>query len=248
MTPLKKLSTVLIIVLLLIVGGVFGVAYKYPTQTRSAIASFMSTRFGITSSTTINQPQIVVEEESAVINAVGKVSSSVVSVVASQTGINPFSGETSTREQGIGTGFIVDASGVILTNKHVVSDSTISYTVLLKDKTSFAVKKVYLDPVNDLAIIKVDATGLTPVTLGDSSTLKVGQTVIAIGNALGRFDNTVTKGVVSALGRGITASSGNPFSNQSESLEDVIQTDASLNPGNSGGPLANLSGQVIGIN
>lgn len=244
---LKSLKVVVVLVVLLTLGIGAGAVYKYPVQTRSTVTAWLTKMLKLDVGPII-QPQLIVEEESAVISAVNKVSPAVVSVVAEQTGVNPFSGETSTSEQGIGTGFIVEASGTILTNKHVVADETLKYTVVLKDKSSYPAKKVYLDPSNDLAIIKVDATNLPTVTLGDSGALKVGQTVIAIGNALGRFDNTVTRGVVSALGRGITASSGNPFNPQSESLEDVIQTDASLNPGNSGGPLVNLAGQVIGIN
>jgi S1-C subfamily serine protease len=244
---LNKLKVLLVVVVLLLAGTGAGVVYKYPTQTRATLTTWLIKVLKLNTGSTI-LPQVVVEEESAVIGAVGTVSPAVVSVVAEQTGFNPFSGQTDTEQQGIGTGFIVEATGTILTNKHVVAETSLNYTVVLKDKTSYPAKKVYLDPSNDLAIIKVDASNLPTVVLGDSSSLKVGQTVIAIGNALGRFDNTVTRGVISALGRGITASSGNPFNPQSESLEDVIQTDASLNPGNSGGPLVNLSGQVVGIN
>jgi len=246
---LKRFLTTIFVIFLLIFGGLIGVAYKNPGSAKNLIGSFLSRGLGLTSSQTVtNTTQTVVEEESAVISAVNKVSPSVVSVVASQSGVDPFSGQTQTQEQGIGTGFIVEAGGVILTNKHVVSTTGLQYTVVLKDKTSYPVKNVYLDPSNDLALIKIEASNLPAVEFGDSSKIRVGQTVIAIGNALGRFDNTVTRGVVSAMGRGITASSGNPFDPQTESLEDVIQTDASLNPGNSGGPLVNLSGQVIGMN
>lgn len=187
----------------------------------------------------------VVEEESAVIKVVEEASPSVVSIVVGKISWNPFSGPEKV-ESGIGTGFIVGQDGLILTNRHVVADANANYTVVLNDKKEYPVKKIFRDAFSDLAILKIDATGLAPVKLGDSDNLKVGQTVVAIGNALGRFSNTVTTGVVSGIGRGVTTSSG--FFGVTETLENVIQTDAALNPGNSGGPLLNLSSEVIGIN
>ncbi|MCX6783586.1 MAG: trypsin-like peptidase domain-containing protein [candidate division WWE3 bacterium] len=244
----KKILGIFIVSLVVVTGGVLGLVYQKRLNlnlSNNPISSFFAR---LTKPVVIqNNTVTVVDEESAVISAVTKVSPAVVSVVTQSTSFDPFSGQQSSGTQGIGTGFIVRSDGVILTNKHVVADPNVAYTVVLKDKTSYPVKKVFLDPSNDLAIIKIDATNLPTVELGDSSKLKVGQGVIAIGNALGRFDNTVTKGVVSALGRGITAGSGNPFDQTTENLADVIQTDASMNPGNSGGPLVNLSGQVIGI-
>lgn len=180
--------------------------------------------------------QKVVSEESAVIDVVEKSSPAVVSIAAQQ---NVF------EDSSIGTGFIVESDGLILTNKHVVAAENARYRVILKDGTDYEVSEIHRDPFVDLAILKISASGLPAVTLGDSSTLKVGQTAVAIGNALGKFSNTVTVGVISGIGRGITASSG---FGQSEVLDDVIQTDAALNPGNSGGPLLNLSGEVVGIN
>jgi len=120
------------------------------------------------------------------------------------------------------------------------------YRVITKDDKSYEVFRIYRDPVNDLAILKIEATGLVPVLMGDSSKLKVGQLAIAIGTALGEFRNTVTTGVVSGIGRGITA--GSPFEGSVERLDNVIQTSAAISPGNSGGPLLNSSGQVIGVN
>ena len=193
--------------------------------------------------------QRILEEDSAVINVVEEVSGAVVSVITRTVILDPFRGP-SEDQSGIGTGFIVDGKqGLIITNRHVVSGSG-QYSVVLTDgETTYEVSEVHRDPVYDLAILKLnldDNQTLPQVELGDSDNLKVGQTVIAIGNALGKLGNTVTKGVVSALGRGITASSG--FFGPQEFLEDVIQTDAALNPGNSGGPLLNLLGQVVGIN
>ena len=188
--------------------------------------------------------QRVVREESAVIDLVDRVSPAVVSIVTKEVGFDPFSGPYS-QDAGIGTGFIIDSKGLILTNSHVV-DANSDYTIVLLDKRSFEVKKVNLDRVNDLAILEVDAKDLPAVELGDSDSIKVGQSVVAIGNALGRFSNTVTVGVVSGIARQVTASGG--FGGQSKTFENVIQTDAALNLGNSGGPLLNLAGQVIGIN
>ena len=178
----------------------------------------------------------VVTEESAVIEVVEKASPAVVSITAQQSVFE---------DNSIGTGFIVESDGLILTNKHVVAAGNARYRVILKDGTDYEVQEIHRDPFADLAILKIDASGLPTAVLGDSSNLKVGQTAIAIGNALGKFSNTVTVGVISGIGRGVTASSG---FGRSEVLDDVIQTDAALNPGNSGGPLLNLSGEVVGIN
>ena len=163
----------------------------------------------------------VVSEESAIVSVVERASPSVVSIVAGRTSWDPFSGPV--REEGeIGTGFIVGEAGIILTNRHVVADTTASYSVLLSDKQRYPVRRVSRDLFNDLAILEIDASGLPVVRLGDSDGLKVGQSVVAIGNALGRFSNTVTTGVVSGIGRGVSASSG---VGSAEMLEDVIQTD-----------------------
>ncbi len=134
----------------------------------------------------------------------------------------------------------------MVTNKHVVSESDATYRVITKDDKTYEVKKIYRDPSNDLAILKIDANGLSTVEMGDSDKIKVGQLAIAIGTALGEFRHTVTTGVISGVGRGIEA--GSPFEGYAERLDNVIQTDAAINPGNSGGPLLNSSGQVVGVN
>jgi serine protease Do len=152
---------------------------------------------------------------------------------------------TEKREIGGGTGFLLSPDGYIVTNQHVVADEEAEYTVLMNDETKHDATVLGRDTVNDLAIIKIEGNGYPFVDLGDSSNLKVGQTVIAIGNALGEFRNTVSTGVVSGLARSVTAAGAGIGSEQ---LTGVIQTDASINPGNSGGPLLNLAGQVIGIN
>lgn len=155
------------------------------------------------------------------------------------------SDETETEKIGGGSGFVISSDGLILTNRHVVSYTDVTYTVITDDKESHEAKVLAKDPVNDIAILKIDAENLTPVELGDSDSLQIGQTVIAVGYALGEYHNTVTKGVVSGLGRAITAGG---VGQATEQLDNIIQTDTAINPGNSGGPLVNLSGQVIGIN
>ncbi|RJQ31444.1 PDZ domain-containing protein [Candidatus Parcubacteria bacterium] len=151
---------------------------------------------------------------------------------------------TQKQEIGGGSGFVVSADGLIVTNKHVVIDENAEYSVLTNDGNSYSAKILARDPVNDLAILKIDKNNLPALELGDSSNIKLGENVIAIGNALGEFRNTVSTGVISGLSRSITAG-GQGFSEQ---LSGVIQTDAAINPGNSGGPLLNLEGQVIGVN
>lgn len=148
-------------------------------------------------------------------------------------------------EIGGGTGFIISEDGMILTNAHVVSDKEADYTVLTNDGKKYPAKVLARDSIRDLAIIKVEnKEKLSTLKLGDSDKLQIGQTVIAIGNALGEFRNTVSVGVISGLGRTITASGGGMI----ETIEDVIQTDAAINQGNSGGPILDLKGEVVGVN
>ncbi|HOZ03268.1 MAG TPA: trypsin-like peptidase domain-containing protein [Candidatus Woesebacteria bacterium] len=148
-------------------------------------------------------------------------------------------------QQDIGTGFVVEDGNLVVTNKHVVSDTRAEYSVIDEEDNEYVVTNIYRDPVNDMAIIKVEGLRKPALPLGDSDKIRVGESVIAIGTALGEFRHTVTTGVVSGLGRGITA--GNGFT-AIEQLEGVIQTDAAINPGNSGGPLINARGEVIGVN
>ena len=183
----------------------------------------------------------LIDEESVVTKVVEKSTESVVTISINKT--ETFSEQTI--EKDIGTGFIITSDGLIVTNKHVVADINAQYNVIVGKDEAVPVVNIYRDPVTDLAIIKVNKIGLKPVVLGDSDKIKVGQSVIAIGTALGEFRSTVTKGVVSGLGRGITAN--NAFEGV-ERLDNVIQTDAAINPGNSGGPLFNSVGEVIGVN
>lgn len=150
------------------------------------------------------------------------------------------------QEIGGGTGFVINQEkGLILTNRHVVADTEAEYTVLTNDGRKFDAKVVARDPVNDMALVQISDTSLPAVKLGDSDSIQIGQTVIAIGNALGEYRNTVTKGVISGIGRNVVAGDNQ---GSSESLEGVFQTDAAINPGNSGGPLVNLQGEVVGMN
>ncbi|HOE15481.1 MAG TPA: trypsin-like peptidase domain-containing protein [Candidatus Paceibacterota bacterium] len=140
---------------------------------------------------------------------------------------------------------MIDSNGYIITNKHVVQDTKAEYTVLLNDGTEYSATVIARDPLEDFALVKINKTGLVPLILGNSDNLMLGQTAIAIGNALGELQNTVSVGVVSGLHRNITAydTTGEPTT-----LTDLIQTDAAINQGNSGGPLLNLNGEVIGVN
>ncbi len=209
-----------------------------------------------------------VSYEQAIIDAVKNATSSVASIVISknlpvyeQQWVNPF-GDNSPfdfqipqyvqkgsklQEVGAGSGFIVSEDGLVLTNKHVVSDKAAEYTVFTNDGQKYSAKVLAIDPVQDLAVVKIQSDkNFQPVKLGDSSGIQLGQTAIAIGNALGEFRNTVSVGIISGLGRTVSAS--NQTGSFSETLEGIIQTDAAINAGNSGGPLLNLKGEVIGIN
>ncbi len=148
---------------------------------------------------------------------------------------------------GGGSGFIVSKDGLVLTNRHVIYDKGADYTVVTPDEKKYPAKVIARDPINDVAILQIEDKNLPIIEPGDSSILELGETVIAIGTALGQFQNTVSTGVVSGLSRFITAHSAGP-GGYAEQLRGLIQTDAAINPGNSGGPLLNMEGQAIGIN
>ncbi|MGE5297998.1 MAG: S1C family serine protease [Acidobacteriaceae bacterium] len=215
---------------------------------------------------------VQVNEQSAVVDVVKRASPAVVSIIISKDlnkvpgyssspfdfgpfSLDPFfqsrnqnqsqSQQPNIQEIGGGSGFIISPDGIIVTNKHVVEDENSTYTVLTNDGKKYDAKVLSRDPVNDLALVKIEGANLPTLTLGSSDTIEIGQKVIAIGNSLGEYRNTVTTGVVSGIGRTVTA---NGTSGGSEQLEGVIQTDAAINPGNSGGPLLDIGGSVIGIN
>lgn len=204
----------------------------------------------------------IIEEESAVIDTVEKSSPSVISIVISKDVpifkssdpfdlfFNPFDSQgperigTEKQKVGGGSGFFVSADGFIVTNKHVVSDTSADYTVITSDGKEYPAKVMARHPSADLAVIKIEGKNSPVLDLGDSSSLKIGQTVIAIGYSLGEFTNTVNKGIISGLKRNITAGSG---LGGGEQLTNIIQT-AAINPGNSGGPLIDLNGRAVGVN
>lgn len=199
----------------------------------------------------------VLDHEKAIIDVVEENTSSVVSIVSSQyiefetSLFDDFfffperEPETEERlETGKGTGFIISEDGLILTNRHLVRDKDADYAVITSDKEEFEAEVLAIDPVQDLAVIKIDGEDFNPATIGDSDTVRPGQTAIAIGNALGEFKDTVSVGVISGMERSIVARGGR----KAEVLHDLIQTDAAINFGNSGGPLLNLKGEVVGIN
>ncbi|MFH1509306.1 MAG: trypsin-like peptidase domain-containing protein [bacterium] len=211
-----------------------------------------------------NNKAVTIDEDSGIISAVDKVKPAVVSIVVTKDlekiynnlgeggifdNLFPYTFELPENERGQteiggGSGFIVSEDGLIITNRHVVSDGEADYTVVTSDGEEYPAEIIAKDTITDLAVIKIEAKNLTVVEFGDSDALKIGQRAIAIGNSLGEYENSVTAGIISATGRNITASSGL----NSENLENVIQTDAAINPGNSGGPLVNIDGQVVGIN
>jgi S1-C subfamily serine protease len=185
--------------------------------------------------TSVRQP-VAVDESSAVIDVAAKAGPSVVRIYTE--GVDPNSVDP-TQTEGVGSGIIFDAKGWILTNRHVVAGAN-DLRVELKDGTKYPGTIYGIDTLTDLAIVKIDATGLPAATIGDSDAIKVGELVVAIGSPLGTFSNSVTSGIVSAVGREIQTDGGD--------LRNLIQTDAAINPGNSGGPLLDAAGAVIGVN
>ena len=188
----------------------------------------------------------VTDNEKAIINVVEKAKNSVVSIAVTQLSFSPDKGIVD-QSSNIGTGFVVDSNGLIVTNQHVVSDLDADYMVITSDEKEYEVLDIERDNTNDIAVLKIDAKDLTPLTLGNSEAIIVGQTVIAIGTPLGDYVGSVTTGIVSGLNRDVVASTG-WFGSTAKTYENVIQTDAAVNPGNSGGPLLNTSVEVIGVN
>ncbi len=206
-----------------------------PTAAPASIAA-QPAASAATTSTTIQSADIT--------SIVAEAKKSVVTITAdgmSTNGFSPFGQPT----MGVGSGLILTANGYILTNRHVVEGSQ-TLTVALEDGTSYPATLIQTAQDNDLALIKIDATGLTPARIADSGKIQVGQTALAIGSPLGTYTETVTRGIISGLGRTVTVqddTTGRPTT-----LSNLIQTDAAINPGNSGGPLLDATGAVVGLN
>lgn len=255
------------------VGGAFGYisAKKYVSPNADIAVSLRDILKPDSEKTDSNLPRVI-DEQAAVIDLVKKAAPAVVSIavtqnitISQQSPFDSFFNDPffrqffeefnlrpvplpgngiQKRQVSAGTGFIVSSDGMILTNKHVIDFKNAEFSVVTNEGQTYPATVLTKDLVLDLAVIKINASNLSTLSLGDSSNLQIGQTVVAIGNALGEFSNTVSRGVISGLSRSIVARSG--FT--SERLSEVIQTDAAINPGNSGGPLLNLKGEVIGIN
>lgn len=254
---MRKLIKILVILIVFL--GLWSAIFNYFPQINTYFENLGQTQEKLN----LGEEKVkVITEESVTINVVKKIGPSVVTIqeeinqVSQQEPLQlgPFSIfglQQQETPQNIGSGFIVSKDGLVVTSKHVVADTAVKYSVITNNDKKYKVQSIYRDPLNDIAILKINpqenpSVNLVEVALGDSSRLQVGQFVVAMGTALGEFKNTVTTGVISGLGRGITA--GNQFAGFAEKLDDVIQTDAAINPGNSGGPLINSAGQVIGIN
>lgn len=256
---MRSLIVLVLILIVLLIG--INAATQYIPSLRQAINS----NAPLARDTNTKENVKVVSEESVTIDIVKRVGPAVVTIAGKDNrpqsrqpsfDFGPFGGffdipeeEANPEEpQNIGTGFIISQDGLIITNKHVVSESGITYQVVTNNDKTYDIENIYRDPLNDIALIKINpgTDKLTVAELGDSSKIQVGQYALAIGTALGEFRSTVTTGVISGVGRGITA--GSPYEGSVERLDNVLQTDAAINPGNSGGPLLNSSGQVIGVN
>lgn len=238
----------------LIVAGLFGLLLSHGKLRLPSSAPLA----GIT-----EQQRIVSESDGVIVDTIAKSMPGVVSIVISKDvpklrsfqspfGGLPFffdnptlpgSGGSQKQQIGSGSGFFVSEDGLIVTNKHVVADLQADYTVLVGEK-EYKATVLARDPSNDIALLKIEGNGFISLPLGDSEVLKVGETVLAVGNPLGEFANSVSRGIISGLKRTLTAGSGR---GDTEQLLGIIQTDAAINPGNSGGPLLNISGEVVGI-
>lgn len=215
-----------------------------------ALGAWLNNQFSLsptTAGTLDNDGNLTIPaDEADTAEVVKKVSPSVVSIVIMKS--NSRTTYSTQTQEGAGTGIIISKDGYILTNKHVASEAS-DYQIITSDGEQYTdVKFIGEDPLNDIAFLKINGVNdLSPATLGDSGTVRVGQKVVAIGNSLGQYQNTVTSGIVSGKGRPISVAT-DEYSSSIENLTDLIQTDAAINLGNSGGPLLNASGQVIGIN
>lgn len=229
--------------------AVFVVAFLGSVLGLSTYNSFLNT-------STVIADDLALDEQEATIRAIKKVNPAVVSIIVYEEdvfeAVDIITGKMQLQPykklKQSGTGFLISSDGYILTNKHVAEaaqEGKASFRIILNSGMKYYAQLIDKDPLNDLAVLKIYDKDLPYIELGDSDKLEMGSSVIAIGNALGRYQNSATKGIVSGLGRSLTA---NGIENKSEKLDNVIQTDAKINPGNSGGPLIDLGGKVVGIN
>ena len=239
------LYLVLVVIVAMIAGAV-GAAGTYMALTYSGALAPLSNVSAASPAPSQPVPPpssqtVIVDEQTAITQAAEAVSPAVVTITVREgEATDPFS----LPETGVGSGIIYDSNGWVLTNRHVVSDAT-QVTVELRDGRREAGTVYGIDTLTDLAIVKIDATGLPAARIGDSGTLKPGQTAIVIGSPLGTFTNSVTSGVISALGRQLVVS--DPVTGERRQLRNLVQTDAAINPGNSGGPLVDAGGNVVGV-
>jgi serine protease Do len=265
---MKKTIVLIILILLAFTGGVY---LSSTDQIEKLLPNFLEKNNQFKNSETKQQITSFSDDQLSISEVVKTVGPSVVTISAeksvlqpSSSSFNPFgfgslfkqfyqqpnADDFATIEQDIGTGFVVLAEEnnrlFVITNRHVVSDFNLNYLVYDYEDRVYQVSDIYRDPINDLAILAVKELNLPALKLGDSDQIQIGESVIAIGTALGEFRNTVTRGIISGVGRGITTS--NAFGGQQENLDNIIQTDAAINPGNSGGPLINARGEVIAVN
>ena len=256
---MKKINISFNIITILIITSLFGGLIG-----GSTILKFSKNNTTDKNQTNVIQKQIYIEE-SKVIDTIKKISPSVVNIIATKNinnfknsvfnfdsffDNNSYNNPTKYITTGSGSGFIITSDGLVITNRHVVNNPRLKYTVILNDGSEYDAHVINKNNLIDIAILKIESetneeiTGLPVVEFGDSEKIQIGQRVIAIGNTLSEYQNTVTMGIVSALNRNIDLSQ----TDGEQSLLNLIQTDAAINSGNSGGPLANLDGQVIGIN
>ncbi|MFA6999580.1 MAG: trypsin-like peptidase domain-containing protein [Candidatus Paceibacterota bacterium] len=266
-SPLMKIFFISFLTMIVTTLILLSIIWHY----RARVFSFIASNYTLQSKAPNVEPVLIekvteapatvasIEEnkvEGTVVTAVKKARPAVVSIIISkqvpkytvtykEENIVYTPNGTEKKQLGSGSGFLISSDGMIVTNRHVVEQADVDYTVLLNNGKEYSAKVLARDSVLDVALIKITATGLPYLGLADSDKLEVGQSVVAIGNALGEFKNTVSSGVVSGLSRSLTATGSGGFQ---EFLYKVIQTDAAINPGNSGGPLLNLSGEVVGIN
>jgi S1-C subfamily serine protease len=219
--------------LLAILVGIFGFFFSYALTTMAQIPPQQ-----------VVLPQISIDIPSVV----DRVNASVVSIVGTKRvrALDPFTGFVITSDEKVGgTGFIVSSDGLVVTNNHVVDDPDVNYTIYTSDDKPHPLTILAQDSKSDIAVVKIEGTGLPYLSFANSDKVRLGEPVIAIGNALGEFSNTVSVGVVSGLARSITAKG---FDGKVVEFQQLIQTDAAINPGNSGGPLLNSIGEVVGVN